>query len=128
MCALIEIRWSRYAKRVESGEITAENFAYRPRGPMPSRSKAVRDLARWERQLANAQLVRFALEGKKLPGREIRKLSEKVIVTKKKRPHLRFGGKPPKEWHSVRYGTLIEKAVKRIRERLSEIGIEHRVS
>jgi hypothetical protein len=34
MRSLVERRWKRYVERVASGEITAENYVYRPRGPM----------------------------------------------------------------------------------------------
>jgi hypothetical protein len=57
MRSLVERRWKRYVERVASGEITAENYVYRPRGPMRSHSKARQDLTRWENQIANARLV-----------------------------------------------------------------------
>ena len=60
-----ERRWKRHAERVARGEISADNYVYRPRGPMPPHSKAKQDLTRWERQIGNAQFVRFALDGRK---------------------------------------------------------------
>jgi hypothetical protein len=44
------------------GEITAENYVYAPRGPMPPHSKAKQDFSRWERQIVNARFARLALE------------------------------------------------------------------
>jgi hypothetical protein len=104
MRSLVEIRWKRYAERVARGEITAENYVYRPRGPMPPEVKAKQDMTRWEHQIANAQLVRFALQGRKLTPREVEQLAAKTTgVKRRRRPHLRFGGEPPKQWHSVHY-------------------------
>jgi hypothetical protein len=73
MRALAEKRWKRSAERVASGEITADNYVYRPRGPMSPHSKDKQDLTRWERQIANAQFVRFALDGRKAEGGQRRK-------------------------------------------------------
>jgi len=102
MGSLSKARWGYYRERVARGEITANNYVYRPRGPMPPHSKAQQDLTRLERQIANARLVRFALEGRKLSEREIERSVAKT--RSRKRPHLRFGGQPPKQWHSVHYG------------------------
>lgn len=104
MGALSKARWKRYAERVARGEISAENYACRPRGPMPPRSKAQQHLTRWENQIANARLVRLALEGRKLSSRQIERMAETALSLTRPRPHLRFGGRPPKQWHSVHYG------------------------
>jgi hypothetical protein len=98
MGSLSKARWKRCAERVARGEITAENYVYRPRGPMSPHSKAQQNLTRWENQIAKAQLVRFALE-----GRKIERMTEMALSRKRPRPHLRFGGQPPKQWHSVHY-------------------------
>jgi len=63
MGSLSKARWKRYAERVACGEISAENYVYQRRGPMPPHSKAQQDLTRWEHQIAYARLVRLALEG-----------------------------------------------------------------
>ena len=65
MRSLAKARWKLYAERVARGEITADNYVYRPRGPMSPHSKAQQDLTRWEGQIANARLsalrsMRFA--------------------------------------------------------------------
>jgi len=104
MRSLSKARWKRYAERVARGEITAANYVYRPRGPMPPYSKAKQDLTRWENQIAKAQLVGLALEGQKLSPRQIERMAETTLRRRKRRPHLRFGGQPPKHWHSVHYG------------------------
>jgi hypothetical protein len=62
MRSLAERRWKRYAERIARGEITAENYVYTPRGPMPPHSKAKQDFSRWERQIVNARFARLALE------------------------------------------------------------------
>ena len=103
MRSLVAVRWKRYADRVAGGEITAGNYVYRPRGLMPSHSKAKQDLTRWERQIASARLVRLALEGRKLSTRKIERVAETTLNRRRLRPHLRFGGQPPKHWHSVHY-------------------------
>jgi hypothetical protein len=112
MSSLSKARWKRYAERVARGEISAENYVYRPRGPMPPQSKAQQNLTRWENQIANARLVRLALEGKKLSARQIERMAETATSRKRPRPHLRFGGQPPKQWHSVHYSRLVQKAAK----------------
>jgi hypothetical protein len=104
MGSLSKARWKRYADRVARGEITAANYVYRPRGPMPPQSKAKQDLTRWENQIANARLVRLALERQKLSARQIEKMAETTLSRKKQRLYLRFGGRPPKQWHAVHYG------------------------
>jgi len=71
MRLLVEKRWQKYRLRVARGEITAENYVYRPRGPMPAHSKARQALTRLENQIAKARLVRLALEGTKLSARQI---------------------------------------------------------
>lgn len=43
MRSLAKARWKHYAARVAWGEITAENYVYKPRGPMPHDSKAEQD-------------------------------------------------------------------------------------
>lgn len=106
MRSLAKARWKSYADRVACGEITAENYVYRPRGPMPPQSKAKQDLTRWERQIANARLVRLALDGRKLSARQIERMAE--TSRKRRRPHLRFGGRPPKHWNSLQYRRLID--------------------
>jgi len=83
---------------------------------MPPHSKAKQSLTRWEREIANARLVRLALDGRKLSPRMV----EATLSRKKPRLHMRFGGQPPKQWHSVHYRPSIEKAAKRIR---TKIGI-----
>jgi hypothetical protein len=103
MGSLVEKRWKYYRERVVRGEITAENYVYRPRGPMPPHSKAKQDLTRWENKIANARLVRFALEGRKLSRQHVERMAETTLSRKRQRPHLRFGGQPPKQWHSVHY-------------------------
>jgi hypothetical protein len=103
MRSLAKARWKGYADRVARGEINKENYVYRPRGPMPSHSKAQQNLTRWERQIANARLLRFALEGRKLSVRQIERMTETTLSRKSSKPHLRFGGQPPKQWHSVHY-------------------------
>lgn len=110
MASLAEARWKRYAERVARGEITADNYLYRPRGPMSPEMKAERDLTRWERQIANAQLVRFALEGRKLSGRKIQALAGRSEAARKTRPHLRFNGKRPRQWHSAHYNRIRKNA------------------
>jgi hypothetical protein len=109
MRSLVALRWKRHAARVACGEITAENYVYRPRGPMPPHSKAKQDLTHWENQIANARLTRLALEGRKLSSRKIELMAEMTLGRKKRRLHLRFGGQPPKEWHSVHYRRLVKK-------------------
>lgn len=104
MRSLIEKRWAKYRARVERGEINADNYVYKPRGPMPPEVKAKQDMTRWHHQIANAQLVRLALEGRKLSSRQVEQLAERTTgAMKQRRPHLRFRGKPPKHWHSVHY-------------------------
>jgi hypothetical protein len=114
MGSLAEKRWKCHADRVARGEITAENYVYRPRGPMPPHSKAKQDLTRWENKIANARLVRFALEGRKLSRQHVERMAETTLSRKRPRPHLRFGGQPPKQWHSVHYSRSIEKPAKGI--------------
>ena len=104
MSSLSKARWKLYAERVARGQITAENYVYRPRGPMPPHSKAKQDLTRWENQIANARLARLALEGQKLSPRQIEGTVEATLKRNRPRLHLRFGGRPPKHWHSVHYG------------------------
>jgi hypothetical protein len=104
MRSLSKARWKHYAERVARGEIRPENYVYRPRGPMAPHSKAKQDLTRWENQIANARLVRLALDGTKLSARHIERTVETMLSRKRPRPHLRFGGQPPKEWNSVHYG------------------------
>ena len=105
MRSLVRARWKLYAERVARGEISAENYVYHPRGPMPPHSKAKQDLTRWENQIANARLVRLALDGQKLSPRQIeRTVQQTTLSRKKQRLYLRFGGRPPKHWHSVHYG------------------------
>ena len=104
MGSLAKERWKRYAERIVRGDVTAKNYVYRPRGPMPPQSKARQDLTRWERQIAKARLVCLALEGQKLSARQIEQIAQATASRKKQRPHLRFGGQPPKHWHSVHYG------------------------
>lgn len=106
MRSLAKARWKRYSERVARGEITTENYVYRPRGPMPPHSKAKQNLTRWECQIANARLVRLALEGRKLSARQIERIAGTTLCRKRQRLHLRFGGKPPRQWHSVPYGRL----------------------
>jgi hypothetical protein len=120
MRSLVEKRWKRYAERVASGEITADNYVYRPRGPMPPHSKAKQNLTRLERQIANARLVRLALEGRKLSAGQIERIAGTTLNRNKPRLHLRFGGQPPKQGHSVHYGRSIKKSAKDIR---AELGI-----
>src|ERR1700687_2167374 len=86
MRSLVEKRWKRHAERVACGEITAENYVYRPRGPMSSQSKGKQDLTRWERQIADARLVRLALEGRKLSPRQIERMAETKLSGKRPRP------------------------------------------
>jgi hypothetical protein len=114
MRSLVEKRWKRHADRVARGEINEENYVYRPRGPMPPHSKAKQDLTRWERRIANARLVRFALEGNKLSRQQLERMAETTLNRRKQRLDLRFGGQPPKQWHSVHYSRSIEKAAKGI--------------
>jgi hypothetical protein len=104
MGSLAKARWKNYRERIASGEITAATYVYRPRGPMPPHSKAQQNLTRWERQIANAQLVRFALEGRKFSRQQLERVAETTLSRKRPRLHLRFGGRPPKHWHSVHYG------------------------
>ena len=104
MRSLVQKRWKLYADRVARGEISADNYVYRPRGPMPPHSKAKQDLTRLENQIENAQLVRLALEGRKLSQRQIERIAETTLGRKRPRLHLRFGGQPPKQWHSMHYG------------------------
>jgi hypothetical protein len=114
MSSLAKARWKRYAERVARGEITAENYIYRPRGPMPPHSKAKQDLTRWENQIASARLVRLALDGTKLSTRQIERTVQQTTLGRKgPRLHLRFGGKPPRQWHSVHYGRLKCQTVRR---------------
>jgi hypothetical protein len=112
MRSLSKARWEYYRERVARGEITAENYVYRPRGPMPPRSKAKQDLTRWENQIASARLVRFALERRKVPARQIERTMQATLSQKKQRLYLRFGGRTPKQWHAVHYGR--KKADERI--------------
>jgi hypothetical protein len=94
-------RWQKYRLRVASGEITADNYVYRPRGPMSEQSKAKHDLTRWENQLANGRLVRLALDREKLSKRRLAQITEKARSSKRQRLHLRFDGKPSRQRHSV---------------------------
>jgi hypothetical protein len=121
MRSLAEKRWKLYAERVACGEISAENYVYKPRGPLPWNLKTERDLKRWERQIANAQLVRFALEGRKLSRREIERMVQATRSPRRSRLHLRFGGQPPRYWSSVHYDRLIKHATKGIR---AELGLD----
>jgi hypothetical protein len=114
MRSLAQARWKRYAERVASGEITADKYVYRPRGPMPPQSKAKQDFTRWERQITNAQLVRFALEGRKLSRRQLERIGRTALNRKSRRPHLRFGGQQPKQWHSIHHERSIKKTAKGI--------------
>jgi hypothetical protein len=120
MGSLAKSRWKLHVERVARGDITAENYLYRPRGPMPPHSKAQQNLTRWERQIANARLVRLALEGRKLSTRKIERVAQTTLSRKRRRPHLRFGGQTPKLWHSVHYGRSIKRSAKDIR---AELGI-----
>jgi len=105
MRSLVEKRWQKYRLRVARGEISAENYVYRPRGPMPPHSKAKQDMTRWESQIASARLICLALDGRKLSVRQIERMAAKTGSPKRpRRLHLRFGGKPPIQWHSVHYG------------------------
>jgi hypothetical protein len=105
MRSLSNARWEYYRKRVACGEISADNYVYRPRGPMSLHSKAKQDLTRLENQIATARLVRLALEGRKLSQRQIeRAVQQTTLSRKKRRLYLRFGGRPPKQWHAVHYG------------------------
>ena len=88
MRSLSNERWKRYAERVARGEITAENYVYRPRGPMSPHSKAKQDLTRLEPQIATARLVRLAFEGRKLSPRQIERMVETTTGCKRRRPHL----------------------------------------
>ena len=74
--SLSKARWEYYRERVASSEISADNYVYRPRGPMPPHSKAQQNLTRWENQIAHARLVRVALEGRKLSARQIERMAE----------------------------------------------------
>jgi hypothetical protein len=114
MRSLAQRRWKLDGERVACGEITAENYVYRPLGPMPWNLKSERDLKRWDRQITNAQLVRFALEGRKLSARQIDRMVKATLSPKRPRLHLRFGGQQPKQWHSLHYDRLIKKAAKDI--------------
>ena len=62
------------------------------------------DLTRWENQIASARLVRFARERRKVPARQIERRMQATPSQKKQRLYLRFGGRPPKQWHAVHYG------------------------
>jgi hypothetical protein len=99
MRSLAVKRWQYYRDRVARGEITAGNYVYRPRGPMSQHSKAKHDLTRWENQFANVRLVRLALEGENLSKRQLERMAG--TTRKRRRLHLRFGGKPPRQRHSV---------------------------
>ena len=68
-----------------------------------------------ERQIVNARLVRFALEGHRLSRRQLERIAETTLNRRKQRLYLRFGGQPPKHWHSLHYARLIEAAAKGIR-------------
>ena len=121
MRSLAQRRWKLYAERVARGEITADNYVYRPRGPMPWNLKTEIDLKRLERQITNAQLVRFALEGRRLSRRQIERMVQAAPSPKRRRRHLRFGGQPPRYWHSLHYDRLIKKATKDI---CAELGLD----
>src|SRR6266404_7707346 len=121
MSSLAKARWKYYRERVARGEITAANYVYRPRGPMPPQSKAKQDLTRWEHQVANARLVRLALGEIKLSARQVERMAE-TMARKRRRPHLRFGGQPPKQWHSVHYGRkTAAKTSAQIRDQLRRL-------
>jgi len=91
MRSLVERRWKRYAERVARGEIRADNYVYRPRGPMAPHSKAQQNLTRWENQITNARLVRLALEGQNMSARQIERTAEQTTLSRKKqRLYLRF--------------------------------------
>jgi hypothetical protein len=125
MRTLAQIRWAKYRDRVECGEITAENYVYRPRGPMPPEVKAKQEMTRWQHQIASVRLIRLALDGRKLSPRRVERIvAETTTGRKKQRPHMRFGGKPPKHWHSVHYRPFIERTAGHIREQLTELGIQ----
>ena len=115
MSSLVEARWKRYADRVARGEITADNYVYQPRGPMPPHSKAKQDLTRWENQIANAQLVRFALEGRKLSARQVEQMAKGNLSRKRRRLHLRFDGRAAEAVAFGSLSTLFERTAKHIR-------------
>jgi hypothetical protein len=121
MRSLAEKRWKLYTDRVERGEITEDNYVYRPRGPMPWNLKTEIDLKRLNRQIVNAQLVRFALEGRKLSRRQIERMVQATLSPKRRRLHLRFGGQQPKQWHSLHYDRLMKNATKEI---WAELGLD----
>jgi hypothetical protein len=121
MRSLVEKRWKLYTERVARGEITADNYAYRPLGPLPWNLKSERDLKRLNRQITNALLVRFALEGRKLSRRQIEQMVQATLSPKRRRLHLRFGGQQPKQWHSLHHDRLMKNATKEIR---AELGLD----
>jgi hypothetical protein len=116
MGSLAKARWKPYRESIVRGEITAESYVYRPRGPMPPHSKAKQDLTRWENKIANARLIRLALEGRKLSAHKIELMAQTRLSRKRPRPHLRFGGQQPKQWHSMHYERLIKKAAAKDRD------------
>src|SRR6266849_255382 len=59
-------------------------------------------------------------EGRKLSANKIERVAQTTLSRKRPRLHLRFGGQPPKQWHSVHYGRSIKKSAKDIR---AELGI-----
>ena len=58
---------------------------------MPPHLKAQQDLNRWECQIANARLVRLALDGRKLPRQELERMAQAALCRKRPRLHLSFG-------------------------------------
>ena len=69
MRSLVRMRWKYHRERVARRDHLQTTTSTCPRGPMPPRSKAQQDFTRWERQVANAQLVRLALERRNLLAR-----------------------------------------------------------
>jgi hypothetical protein len=69
---------------------------------------------------SSPKLVRLSLEGRKLSPRQIERMAETTLIRKRRGLHLRFGGQPPKHWHSVRYGR--REAAKSIRVELCSIS------
>jgi hypothetical protein len=64
MRSLIEKCWAKYRARIERGDITAEDFVYRPRGPMRPKIEAKQDQTHSKNQIATAHLVHLAFEGR----------------------------------------------------------------
>ena len=53
--------------------------------------EAEQDLTRWERLVANAQLVCFAPEGRKVSPGQIERITKRTL-NRRRRRHLCFGG------------------------------------